>query len=69
MKTLSKRLENLNLDLFYCVTLWKGHKIELQGKANSETLAYCKELGANNFELSDNGFLECEIAGFKIVLT
>lgn len=69
MKTLSKRLENLNLDLFYCVTLWKGYKIELQGKANSETLTYCKELGANNFELSDNGFLECEIEGFKIVLT
>lgn len=69
MKTLAKRLENLNLDLFYCVTLWSGRTIELQGKANSETLAYCKELGANNFELSDNGFLECEIEGFKIVLT
>ena len=69
MKTIKEQLNNLNFDLFYVVTIWKGYKIELQGKANSETLAYCKELGANNFELSENGFLECEIAGFKIVLT
>lgn len=67
--TIKEKLNELNLELFYVVTIWKGYKFELQGKANSETLAYCHTLGATNFELSANGFLECEIEGFRIVLT
>jgi translation initiation factor 1 (eIF-1/SUI1) len=68
METIKKQINELNLELFYCTTIWKN-TIELQGHANKETFEYCNALGIDNFELKPNGFLEGRIDNIRITLT
>lgn len=68
METIKQQINDLRIELFYCVTIWKN-TIELQANTNKEVLEYCNEIGINNFELQPNGFLEGRIDNIRITLT
>lgn len=69
MNELVKTLENINIDLFYCVTIWP-HSIELQGRMCSSLIEYCRtELNIVDFTLQDTNYLQGKINNIKITLT
>ena len=62
--------KKVNLDLFYCVTLWRDTEIQLQGKMSMELISYCKEMfNITEFKTNDNNLLKAESGKFKITLT
>ena len=70
MKTIKEQINELRIELFYCVSIWyNGNKIQLQGDTTNETIKYCKSLGIENFELQSNGHLKAEIDNIEITLT
>lgn len=70
METIKKQINELNLELFYCVTIWSNHnRIQLQGDTTNEIIKYCKSIGIENFELQSNGNLKAEIDNIEITLT
>ena len=70
MKTIKEQLNELELNLFYCVTIWSNsNRIQLQGDTTNEIIKYCKSLGVENFELQSNGHLKAEIDNIEITLT
>ena len=69
MNEIYKQLEGINLDLFYCVTIWT-RELTLQGNINPEVIDYCKkQFGITGFSLSEQGYLEAAMGHIKIVLT
>jgi hypothetical protein len=69
MNELVKILENINLDLFYCVTIWPN-SIELQGHMSMPLIEYCKtQLNIVDFEVQDTNYLQGKINNIKITLT
>lgn len=60
MKNNLARLQFINVDLFYVVSIWEN-EISFQGKVSSELIKYCiEELGAS-FEVQKDGWLYCKI--------
>jgi len=69
MNEIYKLLEGINLDLFYCVTIWSG-ELTFQGKINAEVVSYCKkQFGVTEFSMSEQGHLEAASGKIRIVLT
>jgi hypothetical protein len=69
MNELVKILENINLDLFYCVTIWPN-SIELQGHMSMPLIEYCKtQLNIVEFKVQDTNYLQGKINNIKITLT
>jgi hypothetical protein len=73
MKTNVNRLSLINVDLFYCVTIW-NHEINLQGNMSSELIKYCKYELKVNLTPNDEGWLKgelnsIELGNLKITLT
>lgn len=51
MKEKLALLENVDLSLFYCVTI-REYSLDLQGRMSSDTIDYCKrKLGVENLNL------------------
>lgn len=73
MKTNLERLQFINTDLFYCITIWH-HEVQLQGTISSELIKYCTiELGVK-LEVNEEGWLigkinTIELGNLKITLT
>lgn len=73
MKTNLERLQFINVDLFYTISIWNS-EITLQGKMSSELIKYCtSELGIN-LTSNEQGWLEgklnsIELGNLKITLT
>lgn len=73
MKTNLKRLELINVDLFFVVSIWEN-EIYLQGNVSIELINYCvKELGMK-LETTEQGWLKgelnsIELGNLKITLT
>ena len=69
MNELVEKLEKINLDKFYCVTL-RSNYITLQGTMSKELIEYCKEeLGVIDFTVSVNNYLEGKVDNIEITLT
>lgn len=73
MKTNLNRLSLINVDLFYCVTIWQN-EITLQGKMSSELVKYCKDELKIELTSNEHGWLEgssntIELGNLKITLT
>ena len=73
MKTNVNRLSLINVDLFYCVTIWKN-EIQLQGTMSSELVRYCNNELGMILTANDQGWLKgevetIELGNLKITLT
>ena len=67
MKNSIELLKTIDASKFYCITLWT-RSLQLQGKATSENIEYCKALGFINFN-AENGHLQASKNGIEITLT
>jgi len=67
MNEIAKLIENIKVENFYCVTVWKN-RLDLQGKLTKENLDYCEEIGIKNFELK-NGFLTSQSDKIRVNLS
>jgi hypothetical protein len=67
MKDSLALLSTIDVERFYVCSVWEREVI-LQGKASTELIQYCKELGVDEFQVSDLGHLKAEIGKLKIVL-
>lgn len=73
MKTNLNRLSLINVDLFYCVTIWQN-EITLQGKMSSELVKYCNDELKIELSADEHGWLKgssntIELGNLKITLT
>lgn len=73
MKTNVNRLSLINVDLFYCVTIWQN-EIQLQGTMSSELVKYCKDELKIDLTSNEEGWLKgssetIELGNLKITLT
>ena len=69
MNELVEKLEKINLDKFYCVTL-RSNYINLQGTMSKELIEYCQEeLGVVGFKVTRSSFLEAKVNNIEIILT
>ena len=66
-----KKLEKIDLSLFYTLTLRRHGDIDLQGEMTSSLIAYCKmNLGIDEFKTTTSNYLEAiTFDGVKITLT
>ena len=67
MKNLVNKLQTIETELFYSVSLQRD-KINLQGKLTEESLEYSKKLKIENFQNCDN-YIKGEFNNIIIVLT
>jgi hypothetical protein len=67
MKNTLETLKTIDASKFYCITLWE-RTLQLQGKATSETIDYCKSIGITNFN-AENGHLNAKKNNIEITLT
>jgi len=67
MKDSLALLSTIDVERFYVCSVWE-REVTLQGKASTELIQYCKELGVDEFQVSDLGHLKAEIGKLKIVL-
>ena len=69
MKTILEQLSEINLDLFYCITIrTTSNSIDLQGRISRELLEYCDKLGVHNWNV-EGKFLTARINNIEITLT
>jgi hypothetical protein len=73
MKTNLDRLSLINVDLFYCITIWQN-EITLQGNMSSELVKYCAdelkiELKTNEYGWLSGSANTIELGNLKITLT
>ena len=65
MRTNLERLEFIDVERFYCITI-RPSGSDLQGDMSTELIKYCvEELGAK-FEVSPSGFLESRIHSIEL---
>ena len=66
-----KKLENIDLSLFYTLTLRRHGDIDLQGEMSTGLIAYCKKsLVIDEFKTTTSNYLEATtVDGIKITLT
>jgi hypothetical protein len=72
MKNNLARLQFVNIDLFYVVTIWE-HEISMQGHVSSELIKYCTDELGIVLEVKENGWLQgsvntIELGNLKITL-
>jgi len=72
MKNNLARLQFVNIDLFYVVTIWEN-EIVMQGKLSSELIKYCTDELGVLLEVKENGWLQgsvntIELGNLKITL-
>lgn len=67
MKESLALLATIDVERFYVCTIW-ANEVRLQGRANSDTLKYCRGIGVETFETSSNG-IEAKIGSIYITLT
>lgn len=69
MNELVKKLESIDADLFYCITVWKN-KLQLQGTMSMALIEYCKtELNVVEFISQDSNYLQGKADNIEITLT
>lgn len=60
-------LATIDVERFYVCSIWE-REVTLQGRLSTELVEYCKGLGVDKFEVSDQGHLRAEIGKLRIVL-
>lgn len=70
MKEKLALLENIDISLFYCVTI-REYGLDLQGRMSSDTIDYCKrKLDVANFDIDqETNYLKGHNNKFNITLT